>query len=448
VSPRPATEPTTTPVPVVVPKQWRPRRDVVAWLTLFAVLTACIPSRLIFSPLGGAGTPAALVGLFALAWWVYGRLVPGSGLARGYQPIRIAIGIYLGAAFLSYAAGLATRYVVLDELNNADRTLIALLAFVGIVLLGADGIDRRDRLETLLRRIVVIAAIVAAFGVLQFFTDFDVAELIKIPGMTENLGLADETRANFRRIAVTATHPIELGVFLAMAWPLAIHFALRAAPGPASRRGWAYAAVISLALAMSLSRSAVLGVVGAAIVIAIPWSWRRRLDALAIATVFAIATRIMIPGLIGTLRGLFVSIGSDSSVAAREARYPLAFSFIHERPILGRGFGTLVQDRNRLVPMDNQLLKSTIEMGLVGLIALLLLFVIALAASRGTYRRADVPPTRELALALAASVLAGALSFYTFDALAYPMVTGMLALVLGSVGALWRLVRQDVDVGR
>jgi O-antigen ligase len=421
-----------------------PRLDVVAILTLFVVLMVCIPSRLIVGALGAAGTPATILGLVALAWWFYARIVPGSGLAKGYQPIRIAICIYAFVAVLTYVVSFTTRFTIFEEMSNADRSLIGLASFAGIALLAADGIERYDRLEVLLRRIVMLSSVLAFFGLIQFFTDFDIAAYIKLPGLTANAGLANEIRIGFRRIAVTASHPIEYGVFLAMVWPLGIHFALRAITPKARRQWWTAVGLISVALAMSLSRSAIMGIVAATIVIAIPWTWRRRINALALLALFLGAMRLMVPGLVGTLRGLFTNLTQDASYQARQVRLPTAFSFIHDRPFLGRGYGTLLpDDKYRLIPMDNQLLKTTIETGLIGLAALLLLFVIGFATARGARRRAVEPTTRDLAQTLAASVLAGSISFYTFDALFYPMVTGMLALLLGVIGALWRLVRKD-----
>jgi O-antigen ligase len=423
------------------------RFDVVAILTLFVVLMMWIPSRLIVDALGAAGTPATLLGLGALAWWCYARVVPETGLAKGYQPIRIVVCIYAAVAVLTYIVAFTTRFVTLDEINNADRALIALASFAGIALLGADGIERIDRLEVLLRRLVVVASVVAFFGILQFFTDFDIAAFIKFPGLVANASLADEIRIGFRRIAVTAFHPIELGVALAMVWPLGIHFALRAITPRSRRQWWAAVILISVALAMSLSRSAVLGIFAASIVIAVPWSWRRRVNALALLAGFLVAMRLLVPGLVSGLSGLFTGVTDDPSYQARQVRLPTAFSFIHDRPFLGRGYGTLLPDEKyHLVPMDNQLIKTTIETGLIGLAALLTLFIVGFMTARGARRRAVEPATRDLAQTLAASILAGSLSFYTFDALAYPMVTGMIALLLGSIGAIWRLVRRDPHV--
>ncbi len=421
-----------------------PRIDVVTILTVFVVLMICIPSRLVVSALGGAGTPATILGLVCLAWWAYARLVPGTGLATGYQPIRIVVCVYAFVAVLTYIVALTTRFVTYAELNNADRALIALASFAGIVLIGADGILRYDRLEVLLRRLVMLTAVLAFFGLVQFFTNFDIAAYVKIPGLVANAALADEIRTGFRRIAVTASHPIEYGVFLAMVWPLGIHFALRAITTKARQLWWAAVGLISVALAMSLSRSAIMGIAAATIVIAIPWTWRRRVNAIALLALFTGAMRVMVPGLVGTLKGLFTHLTQDTSYQAREIRLPVAFRFVHERPFLGWGYGTLIPDlKYKLVPMDNQLLKSTIETGLIGLVALLLLFIVGFGTARGARRRAVEPTTRDLAQALAASIVAGSIAFYTFDALYYPMVTGILSLVLGVIGALWRLPRAD-----
>jgi len=419
--------------------------DAVSLLVLIAILRVALPSRLVFEPLGGAGTPASILGIVALVWWIYARIVPGSGLARGRQPVRIALAIFLTAAIISYILAFTGRFIQTNEVNNADRTLIGFASMAGIALLCADGIESIARLNTLLKWLFGLSGLLAFFGLVQFFTGFDIATVMQVPGLTENFGIDDNVaRSLFRRISVTAAHPIEFGVFLACIWPLAVHYALWSRNRSQQTVRWFAVAIISVALMMTLSRSAILGVGVAGIVIIAPWSWRRRVNALAVIVIFTASMRLFVPGLVGTLRGLFLQVQSDSSFQARTDRYPAAFGFIHDSPWFGRGVGTLLPENlYPVVPLDNQLLATTIEIGLVGLVALVTMFVIGIATARGARRRATETETKELAQALAASLAACFVSFATFDAAAYPMVIGAFAFALGCAGALWRLTGED-----
>ena len=75
------------------------------------------------------------------------------------------------------------------------------------------------------------------------------------------------------------------------------------------------------------------------------------------------------------------------------------------------------------------------------------LFLIGLFTSRSVYRmcrKAGLDRLGELGRALAASMLVVITSFITFDALAFRMVAGMLFVLLGLIGAAWRIARVEV----
>jgi polysaccharide biosynthesis protein PslJ len=52
------------------------------------------------------------------------------------------------------------------------------------------------------------------------------------------------------------------------------------------------------------------------------------------------------------------------------------------------------------------------------------------------------PVDRDLAHALAAAILVAGVGFFSFDALSFPVATGVAFLLVGCAGALWRLQRQ------
>lgn len=411
------------------------RVDSVAVLSLFLVLLIGIPAQLVFAPLGAAGTPAQMLAMGVLVWWVARRLAQLPA-RRAPQPVRRALLVFALALLGSYFAA-ATRPIDELELRAADRGLLSLCAWAGIVLATTDGIADRLRLDLLLRRLVTAVGALAALGVVQFFTGLDVARYLQIPGLVANTSYAEVlARADFRRPAGTATHPIEFGVVLAIVLPLALHYALH---GESKRwRRWLPVVLIATALPISISRSAIVGAVVVLVFLLPTWpvGLRRRAYVALVGLIGAVY--LAVPGLLGTLRNLFTGLlgGGDSSTQSRTNSYTVAVHYIAERPILGRGVGTFLPSYQIL---DNQYLITTIEAGLIGSLALFGLLFTGVLTARGIRRRSADPAARSLAQSLAAAIAVALVAFGTFDALSFPMAAGTTFFVLGCIGALWRL---------
>ncbi len=408
------------------------RVDVVVLLTGYLLLLFLIPSRLVVGAIGAVGTPANLAALAGLGWWVLARTIPELGAHQGRQPLRTVLFAHVAIVFAAYAAAY-TRPMVGVEVRAADRSLLGLAAGLGVALLIADGVPDRARLEALLRRVTWCGAAVAGLGILQFTLGLDVAAWLWVPGLEANDALElISQRSLFRRVAGTAIHAIEFSVVLAMVFPLALYFALD--HPDRGRRERLVALSIALAIPMSVSRSGILALVVGMAVLALGWSWHRRIRGAAAAVVFVVALRFAIPGLVGTIRSLFAGIAGDPSIQGRTHDYAVVSELFQQRPWLGRGPGTFVPDRYPI--LDNQLLLSVVETGMLGALGLLAVLgtaiVLALRASR---RR----PTWPLGRAIAASIAAGTASLVTFDALSFPMFTGTLFVMLGSAGAVWRI---------
>lgn len=412
------------------------RRDAVTVLTLYVMLLFVLPSRLVVGPIGSTGTPANLIGLAALAWWFATWLVPGLGVAMGSQPVRLAL-LLLGMSFtVSYSMANLHRFESI-EISGANRALIALAALTGVCFLSADGIASRDRLDALLRRVVAGATFMASLGIIQFFTGLDIAGLFEVPGLTASYSFGDVgQRSIFNRVQGTAIHPIEFGVVLALVLPIALHYALIAPPG---KRRWPVlcAGLIALAVPTAVSRSGILALGVVWIMLLLGWTWRQRGWALAGSAAFIVVVRVLVPGLVGTISSLFTNLFNDPSTTGRTDDYAVVGRFIREAPVFGRGMFTFIP--SRYTTLDNQYLLTTIEMGFVGLAALVLLYLVGIFTARGARRRSADPETRQLGQALAAALLAAMVTAVTFDQLGFPMVTGVLFLLLGCAGALWRL---------
>src|SRR4029450_3989372 len=203
---------------------------------------------------------------------------------------------------------------------------------------------------------------------------------------------------------------------------------------------WIPVLLIVVGIPMSLSRSAILGLLAAALVLLPTWSPRRLTGAALLLPVFAVAMKGVAPGLLGTIKSLFTGLQSDPSFQGRTEDYAVVGKFISQAPVFGRGFGTF--NPRDYVLLDNQYLGTLIETGAVGLTALLLLFLIGIFAARGARQRSNDPDYRDLGQTLAASVMVAMVSFVTFDAFAYAMATGTTFFVIGCAGAAWRIAAE------
>ncbi len=248
------------------------------------------------------------------------------------------------------------------------------------------------------------------------------------------------SNAAVRRVAGTAIHPIEFGVVLAFILPFAMRYAFDAPKGE-RLRPFVKLGLIVMALPMALSRSGTLGAMAAVIVLVSTWSWERRKRLLMLLPAFLVAVRAMAPGLLGSLFSLFASVRQDDSIKHRTQDYNVVGQFISHHPFFGRGFGTFLPQKYFL--LDNQYLGTIIEMGFIGLAVVVALVVTGFFTARGARRLATNPKVKDLAQAFAASIAVAIVTFATFDFLGFQMATGMLFLMLGCAGALWRIAREE-----
>jgi polysaccharide biosynthesis protein PslJ len=411
-----------------------PRVDTTTLLTAYLALLLLLPSTLVVGALGAAGSLATILsagfGLLMLTWCLVRRARP----APWARPVAIAAGVFGAAILVSYAAA-ASRPINAAELRSADRGLITLAGWMGVLFVALYGRMTRERLDRLLIRLVAFVGAGAVLGILQFYSGHTFVDQISIPGLSPNqpAGTSFE-RGGFVRPAGMASHPIEFAVVMTMTLPIALHYAMTARRHTASvvRRWWPVAA-IALAIPQSLSRSAILCFLAGMLVVAVGWTWRQRRAAVGCVLVVMMGVYLAIPGMLGTLIGLFTGISDDGSAASRTDSYGLAWVFIEASPVFGRGFATFLPSYRIL---DNQYLGLLIETGAVGLGATLALLVTTITVGFTVVRRTDDLVDRSLARALSATVVVAAVGFATFDALGFPQVPGLLFLVLGLVGAL------------
>ncbi len=241
----------------------------------------------------------------------------------------------------------------------------------------------------------------------------------------------------------TAGHSIELGVVASMILPVAGHYAMRATTN--NQRIFRWVATVLLAAAIPFSGSWA-GYVGFAIVIiTMMWAWNTRTRANVGALILAgvVALQALTPGLLGTVRWLFLNLGVDDSATACTSDYQIVFEYISARPLLGRGPGTWLPEQ--YIVLDNEWLYTAVTLGVVGVVAVVGLMLVALMQAGWVAHHGRTNETRHLAQALKAAILVGALTSGTFDALGFPTFAAVWFIMFGMAAALWRIEREGTD---
>lgn len=416
------------------------RRDAQAVLTLMLVLLLLVPQNYVVGPLKSVGQPAQLVGLLALALWAAGRFL-GLLDARRSHPVRWLFLVYALTVLVSFAAA-TTRTLTGEESSGAVRALFPAAAMLGIGLLATDGLDSRKRVESLLERLVLLGGIAAFIGIVEFFNKgFVYSEVMRLPGLTTNTEIINDTRSGFSRIDGAAAHPIEYAVVIACLAPLALHLALHAATRTRRRLCGLALTLMLVVSPMSVSRSGILALAVGLAVYVVHLSGRARLHAAVVGLIGIGIFHAMVPGLLGTLKSLFLIGEEDPSIAGRTEDYAQIPGLMADHVWLGRGLGTF--QPSRYFYLDNQYLGSLLEGGVLALVVLIGVYVTGMCVARGVRHRSGSEALRGLAQALTASIAAFGVTAATFDELSFRQTGFTLFLLLGCAGALWTLVRDE-----
>ncbi|NYI75702.1 O-antigen ligase family protein [Nocardioides panzhihuensis] len=408
--------------------------DAVTWLSLYTFAVFVIPSWLVFRPLGSAGSVSMLMGLGSFAIWVLlsiGRPLP---VDRPPQPMRLVLALFLFSVGVTYVIAMS-RPISRDEISPADVAILAMVSWVGTLLLAGDAIPSMARVHVLVWRLVVGGTFLALLGLAQFFAKQIFVDRISVPVLTPVTTVELAMRNGLVRPAGTALSPIEYGTLMGMLVPIALHVGFQHRNlNPLVR--WAPVALICMIIAASSSRSAYLGAAIAVAVCMIGWSRKQRVMVLGLAVgglglVFLVAPRI-----INSVTGMFVGAEEDPSVTSRTDSYGVAWFFVDRNPFFGRGLGTFLP-KYRI--FDNQYLQMMVSIGIIGVLLFAAFIIATFIQLARVYRACEDPKTRDLVVALIGAAAAGFAGLAFFDAFAFPMTMGTIFLVLGLASAVTRL---------
>jgi O-antigen ligase len=411
-------------------------------LQVFALAVMVLPSDTVFKPVGAAGYPASLIGVVAFGMFAVNVLLGFHDAPRYAHPIRGVLAVIWVALLASY---ICMDRGALDptQVASADRILIRFAVVTGVALVAAEMLRTLPDVMRVVRALCWGGAICGFVAMLQFWLSLDLSQYLRqLPGFVVNHdNPAILTRGSLNRVQGTAITPIELGVVAGTLIPIAVCLGLYDLHERPVKR-WAPLVLIILGVATSVSRSAILAVIVGFTVLVVLLPPVRRLSALGLLPVVLAGIFMTAHGLIGTLASFFAGASTDPSIRYRTHDYPVAEAAWRQAPWVGHGPGTWIPS-DPLNIFDNQYLNSAVELGLVGVLALLVFLivpgVIALAARRLT---AD-PELRLLCAALASAALVAPVASFTFDSLSFPMFVNVYALVIGLIGACTRLATAE-----
>jgi len=348
--------------------------------------------------------------------------------------VRWAITLLFAVALVSFAAAML-RGQPGDQQMTAMTSIARLLSWGGVVLVTMDGLRTLRDVDRLVARLVIAGTAIALLGLAQFVTGSTLLDVYGLlPGFTsEDAGVL--ARGGFTRPSGTATHPLEYSAAICAVLPLAITLGVTRAEAGRGRLPWTWipAGIILFSALLSVSRSAMIGLV-VALAASLPALPRAYRGMIAIGGLIAgVAAVIAVPGLFGTVVGLFATVDSDSSTLSRTNALARVPDFIASSPAIGLGFGTFLP---RYYIFDNQWVLILLELGILGALAFAGTVLAAMWSAASTFRRSPFADVAALGKGVAASLATTAILFAFFDGLSFPISAGVFVLLIGLSGAL------------
>ncbi|HKU34714.1 MAG TPA: O-antigen ligase family protein [Paenarthrobacter sp.] len=426
------------------------KKDAVSLLVKFAAFSVFFfPSNMVLKPLGAVGTVPLILALLLLVLWLCSVFFGLHNPLDARHPGRLGLGLlWLGtcASYVAMFSGFSGNTSVASQ-ASADRWLILLLASAGVVLAVSEAVRTVDDAMALVRAILAGALFCCVVAVIQFV--FRINPMLWIQeamvGFSDNGGNTPfQIRGLLMRVAGSTFHSIELAVVCCILLPLSIWRGLYDRTGKKWIH-WAGTALLVFAIASTVSRSGVLGLV-ISMMIFIPFLPRvaRRWAVVAAPAALA-ALFVAVPGLISTLTSQFTAGSSDLSLSTRTNNYPRVAELFGELPFLGLGPGNY-RPTNALQILDNQYLNSLVTLGLVGFLGIVAYFLLPGVSALLAARASRIPALRSLSGALAASGLVAAGCSLTFDSMSFPVFALVYPFVVGLSGAAWIMVKCELDL--
>jgi polysaccharide biosynthesis protein PslJ len=427
------------------------RHVLLAWPTLLTLIVCVI----LFVPVRrytvGAGLPFSLepyrlLIALVLAAWLCALLVDPKTRFRptGLEPPILAL-------FGAIVASLAVNFGHVAALQGTVvKGLTFFVSFFFVMYFVSSSVKTKRSIDRLVMLIVAGGTFIAIAAVAEWKTGTNwfngLDRLVPLLDAQELGQVTTPGRGDRVRAYASAQHSIALGAALAMIMPLAVYLYRR------THEYWwmAAAGILTFGALATGSRTAVI-MLATTLVVFLRLKWRQTVRLLPLLLPLMMAVQVVMPGTLGTFRAVFFPkdglVAEEQGEAGQTGSGRLAdvgpsLEEWGRQPLFGQGFGTrLTTDSDGQVNamiLDDQWLSSLLELGAVGFVALLWLFLRATKRLRHRARTND-SPHGWLLTALSAAITAYAIGMITYDAFSFIQVTFLLFIVLGLAAAALRL---------
>lgn len=360
---------------------------------------------------------------FILGLWVLAIAAGGRGAPRWrWSIVHTALCTFLLVACLSVV--LDARYLNHTlEIGLAVKKLPLLISYVLMFIVVASAV-RRGEVRAFLTYSLAMAVITALGMIIEYrfkqnlfysWTDKVLPSVFSVDGQLDASAVDELGR---RIVRGPAEAPLEAVTMLTMALPIAVVRLMQ--PGTWLKR-LAYAIAIGAIVAATFAtyrKSALLAPVS--VILTLAYFRRRELLRLApLGLVLLVLVSVLSPGAIASTLSQFTrSDRSDvSTVSDRASDYDAVRPDVFSHFAFGRGIGTYNHVDYRI--LDSEVLGTTIEIGVVGLIAYLLIPLSVIVAARKSIRRRDAERSPVTLMGAACAVAFLVVSFL-FDVMSFP----------------------------
>lgn len=432
------------------------RRRVFNWTAMLFVLAAIVMfvpvRRYAFPiPLPFALEPYRVV-LAALLVAIGIALLSNRSLRRIRVPFAVPVLAFLASLALSFAANIVS-------LTQNDLVIGSLGSIVQMAFLLSLAIVVRQLLTSekvvygLMTFIVWAGVIVAFFAVIERFTKVNVFLLLgNVLPLTLLRDEGQSLRAGGARSYASSQHPIALAVLLCMIIPLAIYlseYAVR--PLHSFSRRLLYGGATSVLFAGMMTAVSRTSVVVLGVMFLVTLVLRPQLAALLglLGLPLLIAGAVLLPKVFESMVLSFFD--TDALISSQYASPGLrgqgrladlapASAEFAQNPFFGTGPGSRIvvgEDANSYI-LDNQVLGTLLESGVVGLVGLAILMLVPpLVLLSRSLQTAAEPRYALLGFTLATSMAGYVAAIFLYDAFSF-IQTFMLLMILFALGG-WLL---------
>ncbi|HEX5924117.1 MAG TPA: hypothetical protein VFY45_09810 [Baekduia sp.] len=359
-----------------------------------------------------------IIGLWILAVAAGGRTAPRLRWSR----VHLALCVFTAVGFVSVV--LNARYLNHSlEIDLAIKKLPLLVSYVLLFMVVASAV-RRAEVNAFLSYTLVLAVITALGMIIEYrfkqnlfyaWTDKLLPGFFTVDGQLD-AGAVDDIGRRLVRGPTEA--PLEAVTMLTMALPIAL--ARLMAPSTAAKK-LLYAAAVCVIVAATFAtyrKSALLAPVS--VILTLAYFRRRELLKLApLGLVLLVLVSVVSPGAIGSTISQFTrpDAADVPTVSDRASDYDAVRPDVFSHIAFGRGLGTYNHVDYRI--LDSEVLHTTIETGLIGLLAYLLIPASVLLSVRKLIRRRE-DQWSSVALIGAACAVAFLVVSFLFDVMSFP----------------------------